>query len=88
MSDEITPPGGTWPEDDPLSFVDDEPPEPRSLLGLPVRLLLALGGFAVPLLAVAWFGGFARLASSSPTLRSDCCIRLRCRTFSAGGSIG
>jgi hypothetical protein len=55
MSDEITPPGGTWPEDDPLSFVDDEPPEPRSLLGLPVRLLLALGGFAVPLLAVAWF---------------------------------
>jgi hypothetical protein len=55
LSDEITPPRGSWPEDDPLSFIDDETPEPRSLLGLPVRLLLALGGILLSLLAVAWF---------------------------------
>jgi len=53
MSEEATPPPGSWPDDDPFS--DDEPPGPRSLLGLPVRLLLALGGISLPLLAVGWF---------------------------------
>jgi len=68
LSDEIPPPSVSWtehdplssvddepPEHDPLSPIDDEPPEPRLLLGLPVRLLLALGGISLPLLAVAWF---------------------------------
>jgi hypothetical protein len=33
----------------------NDPPEPRSVLGLPVRLVLAIGSIALPLLAVAWF---------------------------------
>jgi nitrate/nitrite transporter NarK len=38
-----------------MSFEEEESPEPRSVLGLPVRLLLGLGSSAVPLLAVAMF---------------------------------
>jgi hypothetical protein len=38
-----------------MSSDPDEPVEPRSILGLPVRLVLALGGVALPLLAIAWF---------------------------------
>ena len=55
MSDEIIPSLGSRPEEDSYSFVDDEPPGPKSLLGIPLRLLLALGAISLPLLAVAWF---------------------------------
>ena len=32
-----------------------EPAEPRSFLGLPLRMLLAIGCIGLPLLAVGWF---------------------------------
>jgi hypothetical protein len=35
--------------------VEKEPPESRSVLGLPVRLVLAVASIALPLLSVAWF---------------------------------
>jgi hypothetical protein len=38
-----------------MSSEEDARPEPKSLLGLPLRLVLVLGSIALPLLAVAWF---------------------------------
>lgn len=32
-----------------------EPPEPRSFLGLPLRVLLAIGSVGLPMFAVSWF---------------------------------
>jgi len=40
---------------DPMNSDEEEPPEPRSMFGVPVRLFLALGSVALPLLAVAAF---------------------------------
>ena len=42
--------------------------EPRSLLGLPVRILLAVGSVAFPLLAVAWFSATHAWPPPSPCL--------------------
>ncbi len=56
----VPPPVGTDESDSwesSATSLDDDPPDSRSVLGLPLRMVLALGSIVFPLLAVSWFSG-------------------------------